>query len=325
MENNSKRLVLLLSLVLIIIPMVIFPNRLGMTLASGATLYMFFELVFYGAVFYTFRRDSSLVALIVASALTLVYRMALGAVLGMTIIIMYNINSSVAFSLGVTKYLPAVVLHVLAAPFVMRSMFLNLVESLVPSAKPQAAISPSSTETHDAVAPRATVMEKSLPENNDSGLAHRHDFQAPAAKPVYGDNDNLFERAMAYLGESGAVRMALLVSEEGLIMAGFNRSEEEDIEVWAPLTVSLERGNRQILNQFDHRTELDKLDITTSSQRVILRRIERLMLMILTDSDIDETIHIRIAQATDMMRKYMSERYSPSMFARVEENYVSNS
>ena len=59
--------------------------------------------------------------------------------------------------------------------------------------------------------------------------------------------------------------------------------------------------------------------------RVILRRIEHVVLMILADPEIDETIHIRIAQATDMVRKYMSERYSPAMFARVEENYVSNS
>lgn len=44
--------------------------------------------------------------------------------------------------------------------------------------------------------------------------------------------------------------------------------------------------------------------------------------MILAEKSIDETVHIRINQAAEMVRKYMSERYSPDTFARVEERYV---
>jgi hypothetical protein len=48
------------------------------------------------------------------------------------------------------------------------------------------------------------------------------------------------------------------------------------------------------------------------------------VLVVLAERDADETVLIRLAQAADMIRKYMSERYSPALFARVEERYVSN-
>ena len=97
MEKHTKRLILLFSLILVIIPMVIFPKRMGMPLASGSAVYMLYEFVYYGIVLFLLRRQTSLVTILIGSALTLVYRMALGATLGLTIVVMYGMNSTIAF------------------------------------------------------------------------------------------------------------------------------------------------------------------------------------------------------------------------------------
>lgn len=322
MEKYIKRLILLFSLILVIIPMVIFPKRLGMPLMSGSALYILYEMVFYGVVLFIFRREATLATVLAGSALTLVYRMVLGAAFGLAIIVMYGLDISIAFSLGMGKYLPAVLLHVAAAPFVMRPVYLGLAASLAQAdgagrdryRRPLRP--PVDRETTVPFPPR--LEEKPVP-----SLPGRARLEPVAPAPVP-ETENQFDRAIAYVAESGAVKMALLIDEEGLPLARFSRCDE-DYEIWAPLTNILEGKNREILNRYRRGGDPEKIDIGTRNVRIVVRRIEHLMLMVLADQGADETILIRIAQAADMIRKYMNERYSPALFARVEERYVSNS
>lgn len=335
MDKNSRRLILLLSLILVIIPVVIFPNRLGLPLAGGSAVNMLYELVFYGSVYFLFRRETTLAALMVSSALTFVYRMALGAAFGLIIIIMYGLDSSVSFSLGMTKYLPGVLLHVIAAPFIIRPFYLSLAEQMTPAGKEKTSraepaskpvIYPDNVPTRPQAYPPADgiAADGGTATGRREEAVPRGSARAGAQAPACTADENQFERAVAYLGESNAVRMALLVDEEGLLLARYNRSGE-DVEMWAPLAIMLRQTCRDLMERFEHKESAERIDLGTRKIRVILRRIEHVNLMILADKDIDETIHIRIAQATDMIRKYMSERYSPAMFARAEERYVSNS
>jgi predicted regulator of Ras-like GTPase activity (Roadblock/LC7/MglB family) len=336
MDKNSRLLILLFSLILVVIPVVIFPDRLGLPLAGGSAVNMLYELVFYGFVYFLFRRETTLAALMVSSALTLVYRMALGAAFGLVIITMYGLGSSVSFSLGMTKYLPGVLLHVIVAPFIIRPFYLSLAEQMTPAGKEKTSRSEPASKpviyldnvsTRPRTYPAADEIavgggkptdrrEKAVPSGSAAGAG----AQAPACTT----DENQFERAVTYLGESNAVRMALLVDEEGLPLARYGRSGD-DVEMWAPLAIMLRQTCRDLMERFEHEESAERIDLSTRKIRVILRRIEHVNLMVLADKDIDETIHIRIAQATDMVRKYMSERYSPAMFARAEERYVSNS
>lgn len=310
--------------------MVLFPNRLGLPLAGSSAVNMLYEFVFYGIIFFLFRHSITLPALMVGAAMTLVYRMAIGAVFGLMLIIMYGLNSNVAFSLGMTKYLPAVLLHVAAAPFILRPVYLQLAQQMTPdrnvSARnkdPQIHFAASEKNSFTPIKPAA---KQEMKVTGHRSLADTSGSQAVPSgpAPVSMIDESPFDRAINYIGESGAVQMVVLVDEEGLLIANFNRSNE-DLELWAPLAVVLRQTTRSMLNDFGKRELLEKIDLGTSNYRIILRRIEHLMLMILADKDIDETIHIRIAQATDMIRKYMNERYSPAIFVRVEEQYVSNS
>lgn len=323
MNRQNKRVMLLFSLILVIIPMVIFPSRLGLPLLNGSALYMLYEVAFYGVMLYLFRREASLSTLLAGSALLLVYRMTLGAAFSLAIVIMYSLGLSVAFSLGMAKYLPAVLLHVIATPFVMKRYYMNMADDLTPEQRPR-----RSTET--ALYTPSPHREDTVPQ------ARRHDdrlkspvvggrqFEPIRPQPPAGDDDNQFEKAVTYLGEAASVRMVVLTDEEGLSLARFSRCDE-DVDVWAPLAIVLEGQNRGVLNQYRRGGDPEKIDITTRNGRILVRRIEHIILVVLAEHDADETLLIRIAQAADMIRKYMSERYSPALFARVEERYVSYS
>jgi len=329
MEKQTKRLILLFSLILVIIPMVIFPNRLGMPLISGSAIYMLYEIIFYAAVLYLFRRPARLTTILMGAALTMVYRMALGAAFGLSIIVMYSMDSTIAFSLGMGKYLPAVILHVLAAPFVIRSVYMELAENMAPDQAERKSYQAQTARPviidQERTVPNPASVENTVPRSSLTTApvtpVRNENIPSPA---THSDDENQFERAVNYLGESATVKMALLVDEEGLILARFNRCQE-DIDLWAPLALILEKQNGQLLRQYHRNGHPDKIEIGTKNMRVILRRIEHVILLILTEQTVDEIIQIRIAQATDMVRKYMSERYSPALFARVEERYVSNS
>ncbi len=320
MNRQNKRVMLLFSLILVIIPMVIFPSRLGLPLLSGSAMYMLYEVAFYGVVLYLFRREASLSTLLAGSALLLVYRMTLGAVFSLTIVIMYGLGLSVAFSLGMAKYLPAVLLHVLATPFVMKRYYLNMAHDLSPVRR-------RSGET-GSYSP-ASLREDTVPqgrrhdERSKSPVVGRQ-FEPIRPQPSIGDDDNQFEKAVMYLGEAASVKLAVLTDEEGLSLARFSRSNEDE-DLWGPLAIILEGHNRGVLNQYKRGGDPEKIDITTRNGRILVRRIEHVILVVLAEHDADETLLIRIAQAADMIRKYMSERYSPALFARVEERYVSYS
>jgi len=311
---------LLLSLILVIIPMVIFPSRLGLPLMSGSALYLLYEVVFYGVVLFLFRREASLSTLLAGSALLLVYRMSLGAVFSLTIVIMYGLGFSVAFSLGMAKYLPAVLLHVIATPFVMKRYYLNMAHDLSPTRRQSAETGSFVPSSHrDETAPQGRLHEERM-----KSPAVSRQFEPIRPQPSIADDENHFEKAVMYLSEAASVKMAVLTDEEGLSLARFSRCDEDE-ELWGPLAIVLEGHNRGVLNQYRRGGDPEKIDITTRNGRILVRRIEHVILVVLAEHDTDETLMIRIAQAADMIRKYMSERYSPALFARVEERYVSYS
>jgi predicted regulator of Ras-like GTPase activity (Roadblock/LC7/MglB family) len=320
MFTSDKGRITILSLILVAIPLFVFPNRLGLGLASGASINLLFELVFYGFVLYFFERSVNLVTLASGAALVLVYRLAIGAVFSVIILLTYGMQSAIAFSLGMTKYYPAVLLHVLAAPFVMRPLYLQLLGEQGKASRRRARASRKGQTGPAAVSRENLGGSISAAAKGDQ--RSERSGQGPAVV-TYVDDDNQFEKSVHYLGESGAVRMALVVDHEGLPLAQFNRSEE-DVEVWAPLAVLIESNSGRLLNAYGSVGALDKIDFSTGKYRLILHRVRYVTLMILCETGVDETIHIRIAQAAEMIRKFISEKYSPAMFARVEEQYVSN-
>ncbi len=319
MEKNNRMLTILLSLILIVIPLVAFHTFRVKPLVGGTTLYLFFEFIYYGTVCWFVRRDASLAAVITGAVMSLIYRVTLGISFGIILMAMFTFTDiKTPLSWGLIGYMPAVLLHIFAAPFVIRKNYLRVAARLMEDDEeydvaPPTFVGNSTPQVSHPVSPEPRPIETASPVLPTSAK------NKTVSHAV--DRSNFFDNAVTYMGESAAVKMALVVDEEGLALAQFNRSNE-DPEMWAPLAVLVEGNNSNLLGQFYPVSELEKIDISTMRMRIILRRIGHLTLMILAEKSLDETVHIRINQSAEMIRKYMSERYSPDLFARVEERYV---
>ena len=117
-ENTGQR-VLLFSLAALIIPMLAFPANFGMQLAKGSLIHALFELVYYGFITFVFYRRSALIELVQFAGICLVYRLTLGAFFGVLVAAMYSMDLVVSVTLGMSSYLPAILLHIGLTPFIL--------------------------------------------------------------------------------------------------------------------------------------------------------------------------------------------------------------
>ncbi|MFQ5453806.1 MAG: hypothetical protein ACE5D6_06430, partial [Candidatus Zixiibacteriota bacterium] len=106
-SGRIARQILLFSLVVLIIPIIIFPERFGMDLAKASLINAMYELIFYGLVIYIFNQKVSLFQLFLLAGICLIYRFILGLILGLLIVVMYPMSISIAVTLGMSSYLPA--------------------------------------------------------------------------------------------------------------------------------------------------------------------------------------------------------------------------
>jgi len=324
MEMNGRiaRQILLFSLLVLIIPMILFPERLGTTLAKASLVYVLFELVYYGIVSFILNRHASLVQLAQAAGLCIVYRFALGAFLGVFIVIAYPMDLSVALTLSMSSYLPAILLQIAATPFILQPAVSS---SLFEQRRPRHVVmdgpqTPPRTSTATASDARARRQESYSPDRTSSRL--RQDStgkQTTVAAPAFSDA-NGFERATRYIGEDASVELAAVVDPEGLLLSHFVRGDI-DPESWAPFAVVLEHSNSAILKRFGF-TSPDKVELIFREKKVAIASEEMFSLLIVSERTLDEVLHIRINQALDIIRKYVAERYSEKLVGNAEKQYV---
>ncbi len=317
-SSKDSRLMLLFSSVLIVVPMVIFPAKLGTELISGSFEYALFEVIYYGIVFFVLRPASSLFQLFQGAGLTFLCRIAIGTVFGVMVSIMYDVGLSAALTLGISKYLPAILLHIAFAPMVTKSFYYAILgeasgDELRRDKKKnlvyQSQTSPTTTSQiivkPEAVTPVTTVIEK------------------PKAVVLVDKDTDGFARSVRYIGEHHSVKLAAVVDFEGLTMSSFSRNEI-DVEEWAPLALLFDEANTKILNRLSDVTGPERLDITFGQDKLYALKISEYTLLVLSSREDDDLLGIRLAQASDMISKYVSERYGKLLSASPEEKYVSS-
>jgi len=318
--NKKIAQVTLFSALLIVIPMFYFPARFGMDLATGSFTYSMFEIVFYGFIFYIFRPASSLLQLLAGAGLTFLYRIVLGTISGVLLSLFFSMDFSVSLALGVSRYLPAIALHILAAPFVMRPFFLIIADQSAYTARPRGRARPQKRPDRD----RDVSAQPYLPRSEKRPATGKTEAvtETKGGMPMLGESDG-FQRAVSYLGEHQAVLVAAAVDVEGLTMAKFER-EGCDPEQWAPYTLLFQENNESLLKKNGDDNHIDRLDLLFGPRRLVVVKVDNFNLLVLCRHEDDELLSIRISQAADMIKKYASERYGHLMPAVTEERYVSN-
>lgn len=339
MELTSRvpRQVALLSMVLVIVPVIVFPERFGTDLAHPSLITVLYELVFYGLVLWLFNRHAGLVQLVQAGAVCLVYRLAMGALFGLLIAAMYSMNIRVSIALGMSGYLPVVVFHVVAAPFVLRSALSGLLgerqsRGLDPEdrSQPQPPITqqratgeerPSTVPVSDPAPPRERTVASQTTEPElksewrQEAVEKDTSWEAGVSREASG-----FERAARYIGEDGAVMMAGVVDPEGLLLGSFSRGDLV-AEDWAPYCWLFQESNQTVLTK----AKLDgpeRVSLLLPDKKIIVAFDSRFALMVVAERQMSDTLPIRVNQALEMVRQYLAQRYSSELFENVETSHV---
>jgi len=327
LQGRIGRSILLFTLVLLAVPMVVFPEQFGTKLARASLINAFYELVYYGLVIWVFHRRVTLIQLLQASGACLVYRFAVGAALGFLIAVLYSLDLRVAVTMGMSGYLPAILLHAAATPFILKPALTQLCKV---SPVPRSVAQESSTtlpsgqgRTSISVSKEKGVVSRQSPVASPTGSAVQSDVAFTEGKPVTmkapGDT-NGFERAVRYIGEHSSVHLACVIDREGLLLASFKRGEIVP-EDWAPLAELFVLGNKAVLDRHGLGSP-QKIEVTLREKRVVIAWDELFSLMVISERQSDDFLNIRINQAMELISKYFAERYSPKAATKLERVYV---
>lgn len=313
------RQMLLLTLLALIVPMVIFPERLGMDLVKASFLNAMFELVFYGVVLYFLNRKLNLVQLVQASAVCLVYRFGMGLLFGLLVVAMYPMNVSIAISLGMSSYLPAILLHIAATPFILKpvmdSQFGKKQSVIQPERAPEKPTAKVSIEDSGSM---VFTTSKNVKRPSESPRITPK-FESPKAESV-GHADNGFDMATRYIGEDGSVIMAAVIDNEGLMLGNFTRGDFEAEDI-APFGLEILKTNDYQLRRIGF-VKPEKLEYQFEGNKIIIASEQAYKLMVMSERTVDDVLNIRINQALEIIRKYVAERYSEELVGNAERIYV---
>ncbi|UCC43058.1 MAG: hypothetical protein JSU65_07855 [Candidatus Zixiibacteriota bacterium] len=328
-----KRRILLLSMVTLVVPMVVFPSQLGLPLARTSLLNVFWELVYYGIVIYLFHRHVSLVHLFQASGACLVFRFALGAIFGILVAVIYNLDLKVSVTMGMSSYLPVIILHVLAVPFILKPVLARIYstgrEEPVPRRRRgrQAAAAPT-TSPDQGLASIAISKDKGIVTQSVADSVPHITEKTQPGSPAESESAparpfgeaNGFERAVRYIGEHGSVDVACVADHEGLLLASFRRGQVVP-EDWAPMADLLLENNALVLEK-SGLARPQKVDLLLDDKRVIVAREDSIRLIVVAERQSDDLLNIRINQAIEMISKYIAEKYSDVDSGKVEISHV---
>ena len=317
------RQISLVSMLVLITPMILFPDRLGTGLAKGSLIHAAYELIYYSAVIFFFYRRSSLFKIAQIAGLCLVYRLALGAVFGLLIATMYSINLTISLTLGLASYLPAILLHIAATPFILKPIAAQLIPSMKHQRQPVEKPAPAEAREHvgkAVVVSAERAISKPTPAHVPEPETHlSRESRVGGPEPA---EANGFDRAARYIGEDSFVQLAVVVDDEGLLLGQFRRGEMK-ADDWAPFLLVFCDASRDVLQRAGWGSP-ERIDLLVKDTRIIVAREESWCLMVIARRHANDFLNIRISQGLEIIRKYVARRYGQKLSVNAEKIYVSS-
>ncbi len=331
--DRVRRQILLFSLVLIIVPMVIFPEKFGMDLAKASLVNALYELVFFGVVIHFFNRKANLLQLAQAAGVCLIYRLVLGAAFGILAAVAYSMSLKVSLTLGMSSYLPAIILHIVATPFVLKPVISQIYESQPTRRAPLPDFAPGDKAdtgvTTLAVSRDMGFKPSTTPIQPEPETVEVVPTRAPAqtAKPFSNTTTapgaaNGFDMATKYIGENGSVHLAVVVDFEGLTLSQFSRGDIV-AEEWAPMALIFREDNGLVLGRVGWDSP-ERVELSLKDQKIVVAGGDNFNLMVVAERQADDVLNIRINQGLETIKKYIADRYGENLTVRAESSYVSS-
>ena len=116
--------------------------------------------------------------------------------------------------------------------------------------------------------------------------------------------ENMFNKALKYLGEYQGVNEAVIFDSEGLVV-GTETSNEFDTESFSAFTLLMLDQINHVLKRLNE-NPAQTLIIKSNDSWLTLERIGNL---IKAKSETDELLKVRIGQAVEMIKTYLLENY----------------
>ena len=287
-------------------------------------IYIVYELIFYGAVVALFDRGATLRGLLPVAAICFVYRMALGAVFSFTIAAIYSMNVGISLRLGLFEYMPVILTYIVVTPFILKPVLkqfrLRKENELVPKQPfvtdgqiSEDRMSTAELQTHSPSVPQSNEFQK-------PDVYTEPEIQMDTQPEMPLSSINGFERATRYIGEDASVQLVAVIDDEGLMLGHFYRGDV-DLDDWAPFPFLLRNANKDVFARAVS-GDPEKIRVDLADMRITVAFEESFNLLVVSERQAEEFINIRINQGLEIIRKYITERYSRNMFDKPERTYV---
>jgi predicted regulator of Ras-like GTPase activity (Roadblock/LC7/MglB family) len=314
------------TVIILAVPLVAFPGRIGNELGSAQAWSVLLEIAYYAATIYLFNRRAVAPRIGMMAGLCLGYRLAAGVLFGLVVSMLYTMSAVNGIKLGLYGYLPVMIIQVAGTPYVLRSYLERYAVPRpvlrAPRRQPAFSEPPPSTASVSNSREKGIVSESRMFAGRESEPKRSPISPTDTYASNYNDL-NAFDRAVKYLGEHGSVFLALVVDNEGLLLANYKRGSliPED---WAPLALVMYDQNQRSLERSRLGTP-EKIDVAFQEKRLVITHEAHFTVLVLAERQADDTLAIRISQCMEMIRKYIAERYSPKQEVNAERIHVSHS
>jgi hypothetical protein len=338
MNGRTFRQLLIFAGIQLAVTLALFPERFGTGLAEISAATLLLELVYYGVMSYLLLRAESVSVILKSAFSCLVYRAGMSFIFAVLASAFYSMNFGNAMELGFGAYIPGLLLLSAPAPFLLQGFLKEMFGGSRRRFEPQTQAVPG--REYDQNGRATIVLSKAGAQkpaaapaslNSSFGNYSMETVASPSDRltdmyyqaPTAHSDANGFERAVRYVCEDSSVKFAAVVDSEGLMLSQCHRGAV-DPEQWAPFACELLMYNNSVLMRGGWQTA-EKLDLTLPDARLAIARAdEQTCLLVVAERHGDDVLHIRITQALDIIRKYVSERYSQRLSPNAEKYHVSS-
>lgn len=317
----------LFSLIVLIVPMIVYPTMLGTELQKFAFVHILYELLFYFIVTFVLYRQVNVFQAIQISGLCLIYRLILGGVFSFLLAAIHSISINVSFTLAMFGYLPGLLLHIVATPLLLKP----ILDGIYAESFKVRTLRVVETSTSDSrVSGASTIAYSKERKTSPRQIPRPLQNLGPLKKSLeHGTNKesqyisgdlNGFDKATKYVGEDGSVRLACVIDNEGLLLSNFIRGEliAEDI---APFALTITAACAEKIDRITTGAP-ERMEFTLKDFRIVLAAEKNCSFMVIAERRTDDLLSIRFNQAMEMIKKYMSERYSAKLHPTMEKSYA---
>jgi predicted regulator of Ras-like GTPase activity (Roadblock/LC7/MglB family) len=297
--------ILLVSFFIMVVPLSLFPRDLGLKWDSSLSIHLLIEICWYALILTVILHKPSLEQIVTVTIITFTYRVILGLGFAALLWIMLSQPWSEALKLGIYGYIPAFILQVVMAPFIIKSIrggSMNKKSKTEPVFYPQ---QKKILNTNSPSPPQRILSEKTT---GRGSLTGERDLKL-------GRVDSL-EGILGYLREYSGVKTAILVDEEGLVVAK-DASSDQEAEDMASYASYLKDANDKVLGRMGEQMS-ERVNIHTPSLWLCLNQIGRFLLVVVAEHNTDELLSVRIMQSLTSIKRHIAERYQENILKEVE-------